>query len=46
MSTFIFVATGQPEEDLADEEERESERANLPDVKVDATGKQHYDMVW
>ena len=36
--SIFFVASGQPEEDLADEEEGESERANLPDVQVDATG--------
>ena len=30
---------GQPKEDLADEEERESERADVPDVEVDSPGK-------
>ena len=38
---IICFVTGQPEEDLADEEEGESERANLPDVQVDPTGIPH-----
>ena len=35
---IVCFVTGQPEEDLADEEEGESERANLPDVQVDPAG--------
>ena len=38
---IICFVTGQPEEDLADEEEGESERANLPDVQVDPAGIPH-----
>ena len=33
-STFL----GKPSQDLADEEERESERADVPDVEVDSSG--------
>ena len=29
---------GKPSQDLADEEERESERADVPDVEVDSSG--------
>ena len=36
--SVVNACAGEPEEDLADEEEGEGEWADLPDVEVDATG--------
>ena len=42
VTSFMFPLSGQPSQDLADQAQGTRERADLPDVALDASGQGHH----